>query len=182
MRYILIYCLLLFSCQVDKSSVESLPEKFFFDVPSFFKQEIKNLQQAKIIGLHKEININDKLEIQKPSIFDLEKELAIFRNADINKLAWKDQYQVDSVLVQQQLAAIHYTALKDNLKTKKLSVYIEEGEISHLQIRKGLANMAAQSTQELTYYKGKGYTITNQQTLVLSEPQHIEMEVKYVFE
>jgi len=80
------------------------------------------------------------------------------------------------------LEVVHYTALKDNLKTKKLSVYLNNGQVTHLQIRKGLSNMAAESSQELTYYTGKGYTITNKQSLVFSDVQNIEMKVDYVFE
>ena len=100
----------------------------------------------------------------------------------IRDRAWKDQYKADSVFSQQQLEAVHYTALKENLKTKKLSVYLKNRQVTHLQIIKGLSNMAAESFQELTYYKGKGYVIKNKQSLILSDTQNIEMEVDYVFE
>jgi len=182
MRYTLICCLFLFSCQVETSSVELPSKKFFFDLPLFFQQEIAELKELEISGIHKEIVINDKREIQEVHTVELEKELAIFINADINRLAWKDQYQVDSVFNQQELEAIHYTGLKENLKTKKLSVYLKEGQVTQLQIRKGLSNMAAESFQELTYYSRKGYAIINKQSLVFSEEQHIEMKVDYIFE
>ena len=181
MRYTLIYCFFILSCQVATTPVELPSEKSFFDLPSFFEQEIVELNQRDIRGMHKEIAINDKVEEQEIDAVELEQELAIFINSDINRLAWKDQYQVDSVFNQQQLEAIHYTALKDNLKTKKLSVYLKNGQVTYLQVRKGLSNMAAASSLELNYYKGKGYAIINKQSLVLSDAQNVTMEVEYLF-
>jgi len=135
MRYPLICCLLIFSCQVETSSIE-LPSKIFFDLPLFFQQEIVELKQQDLRGIHKEITINDRLETQVVDSFELKEELAIFINADINRLAWKDQYKADSIFNQQQLEAVHYTALKENLKTKKLSIYMKNGQVTHLQIYK----------------------------------------------
>ena len=102
-------------------------------------------------------------------------------NADIKKTTWQDQYQVDSLMRQDKsLQAVHYSALNDNLKTKKMMVTYERGVVKEIEIWKGIDNMAIQSNQVLKYFPQKGYLITNEQAIVLSDAQKVEIKVDFV--
>jgi len=178
-RLPLFFCLLLFACQTEVTSPTASVEKVFFDLPTFFQQEI-DLLQSKVTALEKTATINGVREVQRVENFELAKELSIFINADINKSTWVDQYQVDSTWQEtKELKRVQYTALNDNLKTKKLTVSFDRGAVSSIEIQKAIDNIAIQSNQILTYYPKKGYRIKNEQSMVLSNSQKVEVEVKY---
>ena len=176
---ILILCLSILACQKGTRDVSILPSSFF-DLKEFFMEEEETLS-GKIKKLHKEIRINGKLEEQRLDSFDLKKELAIFIAADINRPAWLDQYQVDSLRDNRNvLTAISYKALKNNLKTKELKVSYEAGIVSEIYVKKAISAMAASSFQELTYYKGKGYKNRNEQSMIFSKANTIQLDVKFL--
>ena len=157
-----------------------MAQNTFFDLKAFFEQEITSLQS--IQAIQKKVIINGVVEEQQRDAFNLIEELASFIDADINRPAWLDQYQVDSVLSnEQELRAIHYQALKPTLKTKQLSITFEKEEVSRINIRRGLSNMAATSVQELVYTTGKGYSINKEQSLVFSDPKILSIEVNYIY-
>lgn len=180
MRFYLFFFLLLTACSSQEIPTLTVSEKIFFDLPSFFQKEIAQLEKSKLV-LEKTSTINGKIEIQQLEEFDLTQELSIFSNADINKSTWKDQYQVDSIkTLSQQLQAIQYTALNDNLKTKLLKIVFEKGMVAEINIQKRIDNMAVQSDQSLTYYPRKGYRILNEQSMVLTKPQRVGIEVAFI--
>lgn len=176
---ILILCLSILACQKETHKISVLPSSFF-DLKEFFTAEEQALS-GKIKGLHKEIRINGKLEEQRVDSFDLKKELAIFIAADINRPAWLGQYQVDSLRDDRNvLKAINYKALKDNLKTKELTISYQDGIVAEIYVKKAISTMAATSFQELTYYKGKGYKNKNEQSMIFSEANAIQLDVKFL--
>ena len=176
--YIFLLCLGLMACQKDTQAVAIIPA--FFDLSDFFKKEQETLSK-KIIGLSKKITINGRIEEQRLDSFDLSKELAIFIAADINRPAWLDQYQIDSLKDEQgALKTLKYKALTDNLKTKELVINYEDGEVEEIYIKKAISTMAAASFQELTYYKGTGYTNKNERSMVFSETNAIQLDVKFL--
>ena len=157
-------CLSFIACQKDIPPSTSLTDSFF-DLPDFFKKEQQALSN-KITVLHKKITINGKIEEQRLDSFDLSQELAAFTAADINRPTWLDQYQVDSLKdAQGLLKTLKYSAMKDNLKTKNLTITYNDGQVEEIYIKKAISTMAAESFQELTYYKGKGYTNYNEQSM-----------------
>lgn len=181
MRYIFLFIgiLLCMACHQDTPPASTPKEAIFFDLPAFFHQEI-DLLQKDVIGLQKTATINGQKETKQISEFDLKQELSSFINADINKATWKDQYQVDSIWQAQQLQSIHYKALNKKLKTQKVLITFEEGEVAAIEIEKGIDNMAVRADQVLTYFSRQGYKVNKEQSLVLSDPQKIEMEVKFI--
>ena len=172
-------CLTLIACQKDLSPSTSLTDSFF-DLPDFFKEEQQSLSN-KITSLHKKITINGKVEEQQLDSFDLKQELAAFIAADINRPTWLDQYQVDSLKdTQGVLKTLKYSAIKDNLKTKNLTITYKNGQVVEIYIKKAISTMAAESFQELTYYKGKGYTNYNEQSMAFSDANTIRLEVNFL--
>ncbi len=173
---------LFFSCQSTVPKEAAINQQPFFDLTAFFETEQAQLK-TEVIALEKKVKINEKTETKRIDQLNLSQELAVFIDADINRPAWLDQYSRDSIKNDNnQLTALHYKALKDNLKTKGLSIYFKKGLVTHIEIQKLLSNMAIASTQELVYRSGQGYTIKNEQELVFSDPQYIFLEVNYLKE
>jgi len=181
MKYIILFSwsLLLFACQQEVGNSAASNEKVFFDLATFIQQEIETLQ-IEVTTLEKTATINGQKETKQIVTFDLAQELSPFINADINKTTWKDQYQVDSIWQAEQLSSIHYKALNENLKTQELQVSFEQGKVTAIEVQKGIDNMAVQAHQVLTYYPKKGYTINNEQSLVLATPQQVEVKVEFI--
>ena len=167
------------ACQKEIPRATSLPHSFF-DLKDFFEEEQQSLS-GKIKILHKKITINGKVEEQRLDSFNLNKELAAFIAADINRPSWLDKYKVDSLKDSKGvLKRLNYNALKDNLKTKELAISYEKGIVTEIYIKKAISTMAATSFQELTYYKGKGYMNKNEQAMIFSEADAIQLEVKFL--
>lgn len=181
MKYVsILVAIFFFSCQTTNSTEGTINQQPFFDLPTFFELEQERLK-IDVIALNKKIIINEKIEEKRIDSLNLNQELALFIEADINRPAWLDQYSRDSIKNEQnQLISIHYKALKENLKTKVLSIYFKQGVVTHIKIQKVLSNIAITSSQELVYKTGQGYTIKNEQDLVFSDPQHISLEVNYL--
>ena len=179
MRIFSFFLLLFIACQPQASTGKIGAQNTFFDLKTFFEKEIGSLESIKAIK--KKVIIDGVVEEQERKTFNLLEELASFIDADINRPAWLDQYEVDSIVNdEQQLQAIHYKALKPTLKTKELAITFEKEEVTRINIQRGLSNMAATSVQELIYTSGKGYSIKKEQSLVFSTPKILTIEVKYI--
>lgn len=175
------FLIMLFSaCQETANPIN--PEKktnIFFDLKGFFQKEMIQLKDLK--SFQKTVSINDKTEQQQLEKLDLDNELSIFIASDINRPAWSDKYKVDSVFSnQQQLIQINYIALDDKLKTKKLIIDFQNNVVAKISVEKAVDNAVAQSTQELIYKVGKGYSIQSVQSLSYSEIKTIKVEVEYL--
>lgn len=180
MRFIFFYFLLFVACQQE--TIQEVPAdrgNYFFDLKAFFNKEIERLD--KVSSFQKLVQINDKKEEKTFDELDLKSELAVFINSDINRPAWSDKYSVDSVFNEQkQLIKITYLARDKKLKTNSLTVYFENSEVNSIHILKKAENLATDSFQELKYWAGKGYSVLNNQTLIMSDPQTIKVEVNFL--
>ena len=89
---IIILILIVTSCQ-SESTVEST--KRYFDLKGFIEKQIKVLNTQKPT-VQKSIMMSDSAESQSISTIDWSKELELFVQADLNKPAFVQSYQVDS--------------------------------------------------------------------------------------
>lgn len=165
---------LTFHCQSSAGAGLDQEEKSFFDLRAFFEEEIVRLQ-AENPKVKKEIEINGKQEQKTQEEVDFEKELAIFIRSDINKPAWRDKYGVDSVVVSNDLIRVDYVALDSTLKTRLLSIEFEDAVVNKVMITNKTNSPLIQSQQQLTFEPKKGYQISNQQDLSLSDDSSLRI-------
>ena len=90
-RLTLFFCLFLLACSQEVASPNASVEKAFFDLPTFFEEEINSLQQQ-VTALEKTATINGKTEKLRLEAYDLAEELTIFINSNINKSTWKGHF------------------------------------------------------------------------------------------
>lgn len=167
--------LILGACQVPE--VEQVdPQDAFFDMKAYFAAEIKSLSQRR--NITKTTQINGQEETHTFDTLDFSRELAVFVESDINRIAWLDQYEVDSTLTAQgALAGITYQALKPELKTQKLQIQFEQNQPSYIQVNRLMENALMNAAMQMEYRPGKGYRIQSNQKLRISEEREMVVEV-----
>ncbi|WP_316823718.1 hypothetical protein [Pedobacter miscanthi] len=158
--YILVFALVLFSCNQRKEA-EANTDLLYFDIKGYFGKEISRLQQLNP-EVDKTVSINGASENKKEKITDWTKELAIFVNADINKTSWKGSFKT----VKQNGTDV-YTSDSKKIPIKKISVTQDGQKVDRVEIIIDNKNILYQSQDTLTYYPDSLYSIKKQQKIRL---------------
>ncbi|MDZ4844747.1 MAG: hypothetical protein SH857_04270 [Chitinophagales bacterium] len=142
----------------------------YFDLSGFIKKEAERLAKANA-EISKTVFLNGKEEKKKMAISDWGKELNSFVEADINKKSFLGKYAADSIVREGQLGMMRYSAQKENLRTRELSV-IYDKDRNPVKINAVLytGNILYTSHQQLSYEPEKGFWISGKQTIRFLEP------------
>ncbi|MEM6967680.1 MAG: hypothetical protein AAF573_23160, partial [Bacteroidota bacterium] len=126
------------------------------------------------------VSINGETDERILSSFDLEKDFTIFKNANINRIAWLDKYTVDSTWNDTQLVKVRYEATDEKLKTRSMELNFKANVLSSISIKNNSTNQVNSISQHLQYFVGKGYSIESFQETTLSGTQDLKIEVEYL--
>lgn len=174
----LLFVLTLFflnSCQIENVQSSS---QTFFDMEVFLEKELSELSDLK--SIKKKVTINDKVDEKTLDTFNLNTDLEIFRNSNINKVAWLDKYSIDSLFDNSGvLNELKYIAIDDKLKTRELTVNYSAGKINFISIRNNSKSSVSSIQQNLKYFPKKGYSVESSQEIVLGSNQNLSIEVIY---
>lgn len=166
------------SCQVEKVDTNLQP---FFDLNDFLDKELISISNLK--SIKKKVSINGIIDEQTLDDFDLKKDLEIFRNANINKVAWLDKYEVDSTMNNlSQLTKLKYNALDKNMKTREFIVIYNQGKVNSISINRLSTNQITLSDQHLQYFPNKGFSVESNQKVTMTDKQSLKIEVEYLVE
>ncbi len=154
----------------------------FFDLSDFMDQEVKN-KKDRVKKLRKMISLDGVAETKEIENFDFEKETALFRTADINKVAWLDRYETDSVFYESgQLEKLIYKSIDNDLRTKSLIIHYDtKNVIDHILVEQSSTSALAKSVQNLSYLPASGYRIENQQDITALTPHKLIVDVTFVY-
>ncbi len=123
------------SCTKDSPPpIEGKVENTYFSLKDFFQSEIEKLESQQIV-LHKYANLNDEQEKKALHEINWAIEFSPFLQSDINKPAWQDSYQIDSIANTIGMLEIKYTALKPELRTQEISLAFQKGQTSPILIK-----------------------------------------------
>ncbi|HMQ49316.1 MAG TPA: hypothetical protein PKA00_17870 [Saprospiraceae bacterium] len=174
----LLTCLvLLASCQqAQKESTEI--EARFFDLKNYISAEIERLNQEQP-NVRKKVAINGKTEEHDFHQLHYEKELDVFLQSDINRLAWYDKYQVDSLMENGQLKTLIYKATDPKLKTQKLEINLANAKVESIHIANQSYTFIATAQQTAIYQPDSGYSFESLQSNILGSKRDISMEVQF---
>lgn len=140
--------------------------------------EVQRLSGQRQIS--KTTTINGKSEQHTLQQVDFNKELAVFVNADINRPAWLDQYQIDSLFnTSGQLNGLVYTSKNEDLKTKRFEIALEGARVSKIMIKNISESLIAHVEQDLVYEPAKGYSISSFQRLIFFPESNIDVKVVF---
>ncbi|RZK48381.1 MAG: hypothetical protein EOO99_10310 [Pedobacter sp.] len=163
-------CLALFSCTPESTTLSS---HSYFDLNGFLDSEISRLKDKHNV-IEKTININGLLETRVVKNADFEKELALFREGDINKNAWKDGFSNDS-----NDKFIQYLRIDDKIPVKLLRIEKNQQGIVGITIIIERKNLLYLTSDTLIYIPSKGYEIKKYQKLKIASPKTYSITGKY---
>lgn len=170
--------------------IEGTKKETYFSTDRYFTQLIDSLSKTTttlvkraIINAQTEV---DTVVVEQDSIF-WQREWQAFREADINKPALIDQYEVDTLLTtdtlfQTPVLEIRHTAQKEDLRTKELIVWLEpdNGEVRGFHLRTTDQNVIYRSGQSLTFIQNEGYTIDAYQQVVTQGEETYRLECTWL--
>jgi hypothetical protein len=182
LKYIMGFFILSFwACTPDASKQANAVagDHYFFDLKGFFNTEIKKLNADKVKA-DKTVRYNTQKEVQQNQDLDYAKELAVFVHSDINKPAWREKYQADTLREAGAIRSIRYQALDEQLKTQKVTIQFSEEKVQSIQILNHLKSIIANNWQELKYIPGEGYQVSGKQNMRLAGQDEMGVAVRFV--
>ena len=135
----------------------------FFDIPTFFEQEIITLKKNNPLVL-KTVYTDDFSEQKKVHLSDWAIELSPFTNVDLNTPAYQGFIHKDSLA-----GKVEYTFTNDKLDLKKITILYQEKEPIAFEIEKITKNFLYETTEKLTYKKDIMYDIQKNQKVILMD-------------
>jgi len=159
---------------------ESIPQQDrFFDLRAFMEDQKQLLGET--VEVKKIVWVDEEKESHEKEAIQIDRELDLFANADINRVAWLDKYGVDSLYENNRLKAIQYRALEEQLQTRKLDILFDRSnEVSKIEIERSSESWVIKTVQNLIYEPKKGYKIDSEQDLIFFEPHSLSVFVQYV--
>lgn len=154
----------------------------FFDLSDFMEKDLAD-KKNQVKKLQKTIILDEVTETKHLENFDLRKETELFIASDINKVAWLDRYEADSIFYKTgQLKKLIYRNITNDLRTKSLIIhYDSKNTIDSILIEQSGTSVLAKSVQKLSYRPASGYRIENQQNITALDPHKLVVDVKFVY-
>lgn len=173
-----LYFLFLSSC-TEHSASGNKNDKQFFDLKSFFEHEAERLKGTRI---KKIATVDNRQEVEIRDSTDFSRELKPFAENDINRPAWSDKFQADSIYYEQNvLSQLRYKAIDDKMKTQQIVIDFDSSQaVSKIFIESGSFSAVADTRQVLNYEPKKGYTIESSQKIVLTDKSVFQIQVLFV--
>jgi len=173
---ILLVLLIGLGCAPDPTVIAR--QEPFFDLAAYIDSEAARLK--KLENFSKATTVNGVSESQQIDTINAFEELTIFRNSDINRIAWIDQYTIDSTFSRKgRLEQLRYTTSNEDLRTRELTIYYIDEVVSEIRILNKASSAITSSQQTLLYNPTKGYSIESRQKLVTAAPREVKVEVRF---
>jgi len=162
------------ACGQPAAPADQPAQDAFFSLLRYFDAEADRLAAADV-RVDKQITINGKAETHAAMQIDFADEFLLFRNADINRVAWLDKYRVDSTFANGQLVQLDYESLDKELDTEHIRIEFDPAgaAVRQLSVVRTTQSALATNRQELAYAPGKGYQIRTHQTGIMGQPTTI---------
>lgn len=156
---VLACCLLLAACKPDAGTVDTGMK--YFDINGYFTNDIARLNRIDN-SVVKTVTHNGKSETKTVHISNWSSELGLFKDADINKPAWRDSYSIvkDSTF-------LLYKAKDADLKVREILIKRNKEKINWILIYTRVQNFLYKTTAKLSYYPDSLYVIEMDQRVKL---------------
>lgn len=170
---------ILLGCTPNSNEIAQPNVQPFFDLASYFQNEVDRLKDLNRI--EKTTLVNGEEETKIIDSLNIEKELAIFSKADINRTAWLDKYKVDSLLNNNnELIQLKYSALDEKLKTKTVVIDFKNDAVHSISIENITKSFISDTNQISKYFPATGFQIERNQKIPFIESQQFIIEVKFL--
>ena len=136
-------------------AAEQLPGDAFFDLSGYIDAQVDSLQALQPT-VTKTIVLNGTEETKELTNLDFGADLRVFREADINKPAYRDKYRVERHDEGRMLITI-YTATDSSMQTRELAISTVRGTPEQITIRRKTGTVLSDGNHLLEYRPDYGY-------------------------
>lgn len=166
--YMLVFALLLMSCNDAEESNEATKVSVYYDLNGFIDEQIALLSKQKPM-VTKTVEKDEESETRNDPAIDWNKELELFKQADINKVALKSSYTVirpdslhyeyklkkgESALVQQ----LHVTLDRKSGKPSEIKAQlVNQNKLFNSEKWVSMQCVANNGIWRISFYEIKGY-------------------------
>jgi hypothetical protein len=167
-----------FSNCIEETAV-IIKEPSFFDLKGYFKAQLEILSDNEKVK--KSTSIDGKSIEKILDSIDFNEELKAFEDSDINKIAWVDKYQVDSLYDEKgMLDKVNYQATDEKLRTQQLLISFNQNKVDTVDIFNNSTSSIASLKQHLRYIPSYGYSIKSTQKTTLFEEHVLAVDVQFL--
>jgi len=171
-----IWILSISSC-VDENAIIK-QEASFFNLKEYFEGQTEILSQKSKV--YKATSIDGRRIEKELDDLNFKQELKVFEDSDINKVAWLDKYQVDSVYNESgNLNQISYRAIDEKLRTQLLVISYDLNTVDTISIYNNSSGSVAILKQYLEYIPSFGYSIRSTQKTTFSKEHVVAVDVRF---
>ncbi len=152
--------------------------KSFFDLRSYIDSEVERLQTAKV-KVNKSITLNGVTETKQLDDVNFANDLRLFREADINKPAWREKYRAEVQALSGNHVITTYVTQDSNLMVQQLLVEEDQGVPIRIEVERKTGTILSDGVHKLAYLPASGYSVKTQQTNRFGEDVAALIEVKW---
>lgn len=134
----------------------------FFDLEAYMQGQIDSLQ-ALNPEVRNTIELNDEVETHQLTDLNFEQELKLFQQADINKPAWVDKYEIEERR-ENDAVRTYYNATDTTLAVQQMMVDQIGKKVAIVFIDRQTGSFLSQGSQTLVYRPTEGYEIATSQS------------------
>jgi hypothetical protein len=148
---------ILSSCTKDPAEVYYEDQRNYYDIPAFMVKQVENLQNRNQ-RVRKHVTKDGHSHIIEHGDIDWKEELDAFKEADINRPAWRGEFKIDSISLE-RVFVITYKTDNEEIPVKNVVVTIDKDTRQCLQVTvdRRTKNFLYSSDQSLFFTTGEGY-------------------------
>ncbi len=164
----------------DEPGSKTTGKDYFFDIRSYIEQETARLASENK-KLEKTIWIGEQKETKVLDSVDWKEELRLFSDSDINRPAWTEKYEGDTLLADPgRVRTIHYKAVDPGLRVQQLTVTFDSnGIIDQLEVKKTLNSLIERIDQYLIYQPESGYELQEKSESSLNTIRDVRIKAQF---
>lgn len=158
----------------------SATDKSYFDLTKIIQTDINhnienNCSEEKTVYIkgNKETKVNDSIDWQS--------ELKPLLECDINRVAWKGNFFIDTI--PSDLTSditVQYRALDEKISVRSLSIVYDNSKIKKITINKKIESFLFSTVQIIDYVPSFGFLIRGEQKALMMNTFELNVNVKYI--
>jgi len=161
--------IIIFAIQSCTSTNKNVEATRYFDIPSFFKNEVARLERLNSRVLKTvETNGESEKKVIRPGSWS--EELSVFSSIDLNKSSFIGKYKVDSCQGLNEELHVEYLANDSKLPIKSCSFAFEGNKLTSIQVVKIDHSLVLTSEIKWRYAPDSGYSVIGSQQVKGFDP------------
>jgi hypothetical protein len=166
-------CGIIMCCSACKPDIKETGATLkYFDLKGFLNADTTRLNKLNPTVI-KTVGHNGSNQTKKVKIDNWGRELGLFMDADINKPAWQNSYNIT-----QDSSTLIYTAKDPALKMAEMVIKRHKQKVKWIMILNNTSNILYTSSERLTYYPDSLYLIQKGQHVRLMGNNFYRIEGK----